>query len=84
MTTSINLESNIPSDEVHNGEQGTLISPVLPTKATDGAVETDNNSHDSNGELLLKEPAKTTRTGRKKVNLIPTAAKKRKELRKFL
>src|SRR5688572_25258631 len=75
MTTSINLKSNIPSDEVHNGEQGTLISPVLPTKATDSDVETDNDPHHSNNNSSLKEPAKTTWTGRTKVSLIPTAAK---------
>jgi hypothetical protein len=83
MTTPINLESSIPPEKVDNDEQGTARSPVLPTKATDGAAESDNESSHSNKDLSMKEPAKTTRSGRIKVNLSPTLAKKRKELRKF-
>ena len=80
---TINLESSIPPEKVDNDEQGTARSPVLPTKATDGAAESDNESSHSNNNLSMKEPAKTTRSGRIKVNLSPTLAKKQKELRKF-
>jgi hypothetical protein len=80
MTMPINLDSSIPPEKVDNDEQGTARSPVLPTKATDGAAESDNESSHS---LSMKEPAKTTRSGRIKVNLSPTLAKKRKELHKF-
>jgi len=83
MSTSITVESNIPPDEVHNGEQETLIPPVLPTKATDGAVESDSESFSNKNDLSTKEPAKTTRSDKTKVNLSPTAAKKRTEICKF-
>ena len=83
MTKPINLESSIPSDKVDNDEQGTARSPVLRTKATDGAVESDNESSHSNNDLSMKEPAKTTRSGRTKVNLSATLSKKQKELREF-
>ena len=83
MTTPINLESSIPPEKVDNDEQGTARSPVLPTKATDGTVESNNESSHSNNNLSMKEPAKTTRSGCTKFNLSPTLSKKQKELRKF-
>ena len=54
MTTPINLESSIPPEKVDNDEQGTARSPVLPTKATDGAAESDNESSHSNKDLSMK------------------------------
>ena len=83
MSTSISIKSNIPPDEVHNGEQETLIPPVLPTKATDGAVESDSESMSNKNNLSTKEPAKTTRSDKTKVNLAANATKKQTEIHKF-
>jgi hypothetical protein len=83
MTMPINLKSSIPSDKVDNDEQGMARSPVLPTKATDGAVESNNESLHSNKDLSMKEPAKTAHSGHTKVNLSPTLSKKQKKLCKF-
>ena len=77
MTTPINLDSNLPSDEIQKGKQIELESSrfaVLPTKESDGAVE---NNNDSNNDT--KEP----RSGPTQVILSKYAAEMRKKTRKF-
>jgi len=77
MTTPITLESNLPSDEVHNDEQmelGTSGSFVIPRKASGGAAVSNNDLLHSNNELSLSGPTKIT--------LPQVSAKKRKDIRK--
>jgi hypothetical protein len=78
MTTPINLDSNLPSDEIQKGKQIELESSsfaVLPTKESDGDVE---NNNDSNNDT--KEP----RSGPTQVTLSKGTTETQKKTCKFV
>ena len=74
MTTPINLDSKLPSDDIQNGkhiELDSSRSAVLPTKESDDAEEKKNEINNDN-----EEP----HSGPTQVILSKIAAKKHKEI----
>ena len=86
MTTPINPKSSSNNDKILDNEwivKEMSISAVLPTKASDGAKENNNESLLSDKESTLNKQSQKACSYPTQVILSATAATKRKEIRKF-